>query len=220
MTEVVAVGFVPSTPLLIPDLAGPIPGEPDHIRAAAREVVAAILSCQPDRVVVVGACQNPDLDDADSTWDFSGFGLPPRRRREGQPLPWQLGLGAWLLDDHGWAGARKYVGAPSVAADLGSGRTAFLAVGDGSVHFAEQLPDNDEAEREAFDAGVARAVADGEVALLAKLAAMTSDAIGASGPTVWHYIGTAVRDARISTSRLVYDAAPFGVHYVAGWWLL
>jgi hypothetical protein len=217
MIEVVAVGFVPSTPLLVPDLAGPMPGEPDAIRAAARDVVDAILSCHPDRVVVVGACQNPDLDDTNATWDFSGFGLPPR---EGRPLPWQLGLGAWLLDDHGSASAREYVGALSAAADLGDGRTAYLAVGDGSVYFADQLPDSHEAEREAFDTGAARAVADGDVALLAKVAAMTSDAIGANGPAVWRYISGAVGDARIATSRLVYDAAPFGVRYVAGWWLL
>jgi hypothetical protein len=220
MTEVVAVGFVPSTPLLVPELAGPMPGEPDAIRAAAREVVDAILSCHPDRVAVVGACQNPDLDDANATWDFSGFGLPPDAPRDGQPLPWQLGLGAWLLDDRGWAGAREYVGALSAAVDVGGSRTAYLAVGDGSVYFADQPPDDHEAERDAFDAGVARAVADGDVELLAKVAAMTRDAIGANGPAVWRYVAAAVGDAPITTSRLGYDAAPFGVRYVAGWWLL
>jgi hypothetical protein len=220
MTDVVAVGFVPSTPLLVPDLAGPVPGEPDIFRAATRDVVDAVLTSGPDRVVVVAACPPPILHGADPIWDFSGFGLPRPDVLGTRPLPWQLGLGAWLLDDRGWSGPREYVGALSSALDLGAGRTAYLAVGDGSVYFASQPPDGSEPEREAFDTGVARAVAHGEVALLGKVAGMASDAIGANGPAVWRYIAAAVGDAPIATSRLVYDAAPFGVRYVAGWWLL
>jgi hypothetical protein len=220
MTDVAAVGFVPSTPLLVPDLAGPAPGEPDVFRAATRDVVHAVLASEPDRVVVVAACPPPILNGANPIWDFSGFGLPRPDVVGTRPLPWQLGLGAWLLDDRGWAGSRGYVGALSSAADLGGGRTAYLAIGDGSVYFADQLPDGSEPEREAFDTGAARAVADGDVAMLGKVAAMTSDAIGANGPAVWRYIAAAVGDATITTSRLLYDAAPFGVRYVAGWWLL
>jgi hypothetical protein len=49
---------------------------------------------------------------------------------------------------------------------------------------------------------------------------MTSDAIGANGPAAWRYIAAAVGDAPVTDSGLVYDAAPFGVRYLAGWWLL
>jgi hypothetical protein len=220
VTDVAAVGFVPSTPLLVPDLAGPVRGEPDVFRAATRDVVDAVLASEPDRVVVIAPCTPPNLNGADPIWDFSGFGLPAADVLGTWPLPWQLGLGAWLLDDRGWAGDREYVGVMSSAADLGGGRTAYLAVGDGSVYFADQLPDGSESEREVFDTSVARAVADGDVPLLEKVAAMTSDAIGASGPAVWRYVAAAVGDAPVTTSRLVYDAAPFGVRYVAGWWVL
>jgi hypothetical protein len=220
MTEVTAVGFIPSTPLLVPDLAGPALGEPDAFRGATRDVVDAVLSTEPDRVVVVAPCPPPILNGANPIWDFSGFGLPRPDALGTRPLPWQLGLGAWLLDDRGWAGSREYVGALSSAVDLGGGRTAYLAVGDGSVYFASQLPDGAEAERDAFDTGAARAVADGDVALLAKVAGMTSDTIGANGPAVWRYVAAVVGDAMISTARLMYDAAPFGVRYIAGWWLL
>jgi hypothetical protein len=217
--EVCAVGFVPSTPLLVPDLAGPMPGEPDAIRAASREVVDGILSCHPDRVVVVGACQN--LNDSNGTWDFSGFGLPRRTQSEGRPLPWQLGLGAWLLDDRGWAGCREFVGACSAeSAGSGGALTAYLAVGDGSVYFPSQLPDGAESERSRFDAEVARAVATGDVALLAGVVATSSDAIGANGTPVWTYVAGAVGNAEIATSALVYDESPFGVRYIAGWWLM
>jgi hypothetical protein len=220
MTDVTAVGFIPSTPLLVPELAGPVPGEPDVFRAAAREVVDAVLAGEPDRVVVVGPCPPPNLNGANPIWDFSGFGLPRPDVLGTRPLPWQLGLGAWLLDDRGWDGPREYVGALSSAADLGGGRTAYLAVGDGSVSFAAELPDGFEAEREAFDTAAARAVADGDADMLSKVAAMTSDAIGASGPAVWRYIAAAVGDAPVTSSRLGYDGAPFGVRYIAGWWLL
>jgi hypothetical protein len=220
MIDVVAVGFVPSTPLLVPELAGPVPGEPDMFRVAARDVVDAMLSSEPDRVVVVASCPPPNLGGADPIWDFVGFGLPRPDLLGTRPLPWQLGLGAWLLDDRGWTGPREYVGALSSAADLGGGRTAYLAMGDGSVYFASQPPDGFEAERDAFDSGAARAVAAGDAGLLAKIAATASDAIAAEGPAAWRYVAAAVGDATIATSQLVYDAAPFGVRYLAGWWLL
>jgi hypothetical protein len=220
MIDVAAVGFVPSTPLLVPDLGGPVPGEPDVFRAATRDVVDAVLAGEPDRVVVVASCTPPKLNGAYPIWDFSGFGLPRPDVLGTWPLPWQLGLGAWLLDDHGWGGRREYIGALSSAADLGGGRTAYLAVGDGSVYFASQLPDGHEAEREAFDTGAARAVADGDVGLLGRVAEMTNDAVGANGSAAWRYVAAAVGDATVTSSRLVYDSAPFGVRYLAGWWLL
>jgi hypothetical protein len=218
--DVTAVGFVPSTPLLVPELAGPVPGEPDVVRAATRQVVEAVLSSEPDRVVVLAACPPPNLNGANPIWDFSGFGLPRPDVLGTWPLPWQLGLGAWLLDDRGYTRPREYVGTLSSAADLGGGRTAYLAVGDGSVFFADQPPDGAEPDREAFDTEAARAVANGSVAALATVAGTTSAAVCATGPAVWRYVAAAVGDAPVATSRLLYDAAPFGVRYLAGWWLL
>jgi hypothetical protein len=218
--DLCAVGFIPSTPLLVPELGGPVPGEPDAVRAAAAQVVDEILASQPDRIVVIGACPPPNLNGANAIWDFTGFGLPGPEVLGTWPLPWQLGLGAWLLDDRGWAGHSDYVGALSTAVDLGNGRTAYLAVADGSVAFAEQPPDGVAADREAFDAAVARAVEAGDAALLAATAAAPGDAIGASGPPVWRYVAAAVAGREVTTSQLVYDEAPFGVRYVAGWWLL
>jgi hypothetical protein len=218
--DVCAVGFVPSTPLIVPDLAGTVPAEPDMFRAAARTVVDTILSTEPDRVVVVAACPPPNLNGADPIWDFSGFGLPRPDVLGTWPLPWQLGLGEWLLDDRVWLGPREYVGALSTAVDLGTGRTAYLAVADGSVYFPSQPSDGAEAERSAFDSGVALAVADGDVAGLANVVAKPGEAIGANGPPVWRYVAAAVGSRPVTTSRLVYDESPYGVRYIAGWWLL
>jgi hypothetical protein len=222
--DVCAVGFIPSTPLLVPDLAGPASGEPDVFRAAAGEVVDEILSSRPDRVVAVGACPPPNLNGATPIWDFSGFGVPGPEVLGTWPLPWQLGIAAWLLDDRGWAGACDYVGALSSAADLGGGRTAYLAVGDGSVCFPSQPPDGAGPVREAFDTGVAGAIAAGDAALLAQVCTFADEAmdeaIGANGPPVWRYVAAAVGTRPVTTSRLVYDDAPYGVRYVAGWWLL
>jgi hypothetical protein len=218
--DVRAVGFIPSTPLLVPELAGPTPGEPDAVRSAARQTVDEILSCRPERVVVVGACEPPNLNGAKPIWDFSGFGLPRSDELGTWPLPWQLGLGAWLLDDWGWTGRREFVGALSSAVDRSDDGTAYLAVGDGSVYLPDQLPDGAEGERAAFDTAVARAVSGGNVESLARVATNPIRAIGASGPTVWRYVTAAVGARPVTTARLVYDAAPFGVRYIAGWWLL
>ena len=144
---VAAVGFVPSTPLLVPELGGAAPGEPDAIRSAARRVLEAILACRPDRIVVVASCEAPTLNGAEPTWDFSGFGLPRPVVPGSRPLPWQLGLGAWLLDDRGWGGQRQFLGAlsaESAAPGTAGGRTAYLAVGDGSVYLPDQRPDGAE----------------------------------------------------------------------------
>lgn len=215
------MGFVPSTPLLVPDLAGPMLEEANAFRAAARDVVDAVLSGDPQRVVVVGACEAQDINGANAFWDFSGFGLPSARPADSLPLPWQLGLGAWLLGNRGWSGACSFVGALSATVtDAFDGRTAYLAVGDGSVFFPSQPPDGDEATREQFDTELARAVATGDVALLARVAATPGQAIGANGPPVWRVVADAVGDAEIVRSSLVYDESPFGVRYVAGWWLM
>jgi hypothetical protein len=182
--------------------------------------VDEILSVDPDRVVVIGACQPPNLNGANPIWDFSGFGLPGPEVLGTWPLPWQLGLGAWLLDDRGWTGRREFVGALSSAVDLGDNRTAYLAVGDGSVYPPDQPPDGAEGERAGFDAAVARAVSAGDAESLARVAASPIEAIGADGPPVWRYVAAAVGSRPVTTARLVYDAAPYGVRYVAGWWLL
>jgi hypothetical protein len=88
------------------------------------------------------------------------------------------------------------------------------------VFFPSQPPDGDEATREQFDTELARAVATGDVALLARVAATPGQAIGANGPPVWRVVADAVGDAEIVRSSLVYDESPFGVRYVAGWWLM
>ncbi|HEX3907837.1 MAG TPA: hypothetical protein VHW92_07885 [Mycobacteriales bacterium] len=218
--DVAAVGFVPSTPLLIPDLAGAAPGEPDEVRAAARQAVDAMLASGPDRIVVMAASPPPTLNGAVPVWDFTGFGLPAPELLGSWPLPWQLGLGAWLLDDRGWDGRRDYVTAFSTAADLVGGRTAYLAVGDGSVHFADEPSDGFEGARETFDRGVAAAIAAGDVASLSALARDPVEEIRADAPPVWRQVAAAVGSRPVTTARLVYDAAPYGVRYFAGWWLL
>ncbi len=218
--EVCAVGFVPSTPLLVPDLAGAAPGEPDEVRVAARQVVDEVLASGPARVVVVAASPPPALTGAVPVWDFTGFGLPGPELLGSWPLPWQLGLGAWLLDDRGWDGRRDYVTAFSTAADLVGGRTAYLAVGDGSVRFADEPPDGFEAARETFDSGAAAAISAGDVASLAALVRDPVEQIRTDAPPVWRQVTAAVGSRPVTTARLVYDGAPFGVRYFAGWWLL
>jgi hypothetical protein len=218
--DVSAVGFVPGTPLLIPDLAGLAPGDPDDVRAAARRTVDEVLASRPDRVVVMAACAPPTLNGAIPVWDFTGFGLPGREVLGSWPLPWQLGLGAWLLDDRGWEGRRDYVTAFSTAVDLVGGRTAYLAVGDGSVHFADEPADGFEAARETFDRAAAAAIAAGDVMSLAALAAGPVEEIRADAPPVWRRVTAAVGNRPVRSARLVYDAAPYGVRYFAGWWLL
>jgi hypothetical protein len=205
---------------LVPELAGATPGAPDAVRAAARQSVDEMLSSRPDRVVVMAACPPPAVNGALPVWDFTGFGLPAAEVLGSWPLPWQLGLGAWLLDDRGWDGPRDYVTAFATAADLVGGRTAYLAVGDGSVHFVEQPSDGFGAARETFDTAAAAAIAAGDVATLAALGRDPGEGVGAGAPPVWGRVAAVIGARPVTSARLVYDAAPYGVRYFAGWWLL
>jgi hypothetical protein len=215
---VCAVGFVPSAPLLVPELAGPVAGEHDAVRAAARHVVEAILSACPEVVVVVAACSVPEALVRDGSWDFSGFGLPPRRTEGVAVLPWQLGLGDWLLDDREWSGRRMFLDASSPTPGLGGARAAYLAVGDGSVHLPGQPPDGHEAQRASFDLAVAAAIADGDPGALARIGAGAPDGVVAAGVPVWGHVAAVVGNRPVTTARLEYDGSPYGVHYLAGWW--
>ena len=142
-----------------------------------------------------------------------------RPRPGGQLLPLAHTLGAWLLDEAGFAGTRVGVG----PADLGElvrdlpGPVGVLAMGDGSARRTLKAPGYLDAAAGPFDAAVAAALASGDAGALAALDLGEAEHLLAAGAPTWRAVGAALA-GRDVTARLHLDEAPFGVGYLVADW--
>lgn len=224
--SVSAVAFVPSAPLLVPEVAAGSASLDDTIRSASVEAVRrASGGC--DEVVVVAATDRAGAWDANAAADFSGFGLAPGRGGRpvgGDALPWPLGVGSWLVDAAGWTGQRRYVGlgdegGPAALA-VAEGAIAIVAVGDGSACRTEKAPGYLDPRAEPFDEAVAAALATGDLAGLAAVDPALGAELLCAGLRPWRCVTTALADRSVAQSKLLAHVAPYGVAYFAAVWLL
>lgn len=218
------VAFVPAAPLLIPQVAGGSAGLDEAMRAASLDVVERAVANGPDEVVVVAAVRPPGEWAAESTWDFAGFGVartPPDPR---STLPWSLGVGAWLLDESGWTGPRRYVGVDGGFASSATepqrinGATSVVVVGDGSACRSERAPGHLDERAEPFDDLVADLLARGDAAGLGGLNGTLADELMCSGWPAWHWTLAALDGAAVTRAELVTHVAPYGVGYFVALW--
>jgi hypothetical protein len=222
----VAVAFCPSPPVLLPGVEGRATAETTALRRACAVAVARMLAVRPEVVVVVGEGAEPGVRFGPGDGgDLRGFGVDlqipfaGRVRPDGRTVPLPHALGAWLLDDAGFAGTRVGVG----PADLGRlirdlpGPLGVLAVGDGSARRSVKAPGYLDEEAGPFDVAVAAALASGDAPALARLDLGQADRLQAAGAPTWRAVGEALAGRDIS-ARLHHDAAPFGVGYLAADW--
>lgn len=223
----VAVVFCPSPPLLLPAVEGRPAPETTALRRACAEAVAAMLAVGPELVLVVGAGGPPGVRfGAGDAGDLRGFGVDLAvpfdgfLRPGGRPLPLAHTVGAWLLHEAGFAGMRAGLGPDDVDQLLRDlpGTIGVLAVGDGSARRTVKAPGYLDESAEPFDAGVARALADGDPAALATLDPAEGARLLAAGVPTWQAVGRALAGRQV-TARLHYDDAPFGVGYLVADWL-
>ncbi len=222
----VVVAFCPSPPLLIPAVEGRAAPETTALRRACAEAVTEMLAVRPEVVVVVGEGADPGTrfgqGDAgplrsygvDRTIAFAG-GIRPGGRR----LPLAHALGAWLLDEAGFAGARVGVG-PADLADLVRdlpGPVGVLAMGDGSARRTVKAPGYLDDAAAPFDTAVAAALAGGDAEALAALDEREGARLLAAGVPTWRAVGAALSDRQISARLHLHDA-PFGVGYLVAAW--
>lgn len=226
-----ASAVCPHPPLLVPEVAAGAAPELDELRGACVEALEAGLATGPDRVVLVGAGDRTgpvDLGgpDVGGRGALAGFGLPAVGA-VGE-LPLSLTIGAWLLDQVGWVGPRVAFAVaageePHACAAAGArlacdGRTFLLALGDGSARRSVAAPGHFDARAEAFDAGVAAALASGDFeALLALDRELAADLL-AAGRSAWQVFAGAARSGPQVTARVLYDDAPYGVGYLVAAW--
>jgi hypothetical protein len=217
MSAITAVGFIPAAPLLVPDVAGGSAAIDAELRDACRVVARHLVEHTGDAIVVVAAGTAGGTWDESATWGFEGFGVERRPSDDRPRLPWQLGIGGWLLDDIGWTGSRRYVGATGAKLAVTAG-TSVLVVGDGSACRSEKAPGHLDERAEAYDAAIAAAIAAGDVNALANLDAGLSAELMCSGAPTWRAVAEALREEAITHAELLIDAAPYGVGYFVGWW--
>jgi hypothetical protein len=221
VTDVAAVGFVPAAPLLVPEVAGGSAQLDAELRDACRSAVRRLCEAGADAVVVAATWREATSWPDDGIWDFTGFGVTGRGDDARPRLPWPLGIGAWLLDDAGWAGGRRYV---SVGADgrspaaFGAGRVAVLVVGDGSARRTEKAPGHLDERAEGFDAAAARAIATGDPAALEALDPELAAELMSAGAPAWRWLAGELGSRAVVEAELTSDTAPYGVGYLVGWW--
>lgn len=141
-----------------------------------------------------------------------------------------VGVGAWLLDDAGYAGERlvQSVGhvesaerCAQIGADLADGAvsTALLVLADGSACRNPKAPGYFDERSHGFDAEVEGAVRAGDVGALLAIDAVLASELMATGRPAWQVLAGALRGDRL-TAEVRYCDDPFGVAYlVASLWV-
>jgi hypothetical protein len=220
---IVGAALCPSPPLLARELTGHAEILPE-LRDACAAAVRHLLAARPDVIAVVGAASDTATWDPDDRLDLSAY-APPVSSAHGKPgLPLALGIGALLLDQAGYAGARILQAvdesAPTPAClrlgrDLAGAapRVALLAVGDGSTRRGPAAPGYIDHRAVPFDDAVRQAVRDGDMAALAELDPDLARDLMATGRAAWQVLAGGFADARPATE-ISYAADPFGVAYL------
>ena len=222
-----AVAFCPAPPLLLPAVEVRPDAATTALRLACAAAVAEMLAARPEVVVVVADGAAPgERFGAGDVGDLRGFGVDVTIpfegpvRPDGRRVPTAHALGAWLLDQAGFAATRIGAGPgdlSQLARDLPA-PLGVLAMGDGSARRSVKAPGYLDEAAAPFDAGVARALGTGDAAALAALDPQEGTRQLAAGVPVWRAVGAAFA-GRTVTGRLHHDAAPFGVGYLAATWL-
>ncbi|HTY73496.1 MAG TPA: hypothetical protein VMI11_13890 [Actinomycetes bacterium] len=228
----VAAAYVPSPPLLHPDVGtGPDP-QLEALRAACHRAVGGLVDGGPSGVVVLGDLADRAVlapaappggqggharADETSAGTFAPWGVDVRVGAVGvaPSLGLAHSIGAWLLDAAGWTGPRSYV-APGDLDALPEG-AALLVVADGSATRTPKAPGSYDPAGEAFDARVRAALASGDPGRLAALPAEAARAVLAQGVPAWHEAARLL-DGRTYRAEVLADSAPFGVGYLVAVW--
>ena len=235
----VAAAVCPHPPLIVPELAGAAAPELDELRAACDAAVARLYGAGARSIVVVGAGDRTADLDYPFRGSFAPWGLPLEVQLGRLPsgvigtdgLPLSLLVGAWLLrrvpppGPMTWRMATVAHDEPvercaTVGARMGSGQPwALLVMGDGSACRGTKAPGYDDPRAEAYDEGVARALADADPDALLGLDPGLSAELKVAGRAPWQVLAGAAREAGGDwRGELSYHRAPYGVSYfVANW---
>ncbi|MEU0029410.1 class III extradiol dioxygenase subunit B-like domain-containing protein [Streptomyces sp. NPDC006335] len=232
----VAAAVCPCPPLLVPEVAAGAAPELDAARAACMDALGVLAASRPDLLVVVGPAgrSGRGVLPEGTRGSFRGFGVEVEVRlgRDGESereLPTSLAVAAWLLERTGWSDAPIEglgVGEPleperciQTGRDIAARaeRVALLVMGDASACRTLKAPGYLDERAAPFDAEVARALGEADVAALRALDTELAYALKASGRACWQVLAGAAEGAGLGGS-LLYEDAPYGVGYMVATW--
>jgi len=189
------VAFVPSAPLLLPQLGG----GPDELRSAVLQAISLLKA--PVMVLGAGEPAGVRTGSVDATpWGY-------RASAASDPLPLPLCVGAALLGSR--AGTLLAVDGSAVELD-----GDVLVVGDGTAKRTEKAPGHFDARAEEVDAGIVEALASGRAPELDDVLAAE---LLVGGAAAWRTVGRSVTGA--FAAEVLYAGAPYGVGYVVATWI-
>lgn len=198
------IAFLPTTPLLIPEVATGAAADLEQLRGRAVAAVNwACAGAQDTAILVPGDHHGPLTD-----WALDGFGI---RVGTGEPVILPTAIAGWLLGHR----AARVVGSDHAARSLPPA-DAVLVMGDGSASRGPQSPGHLHPGALAFDDLALAALRAGNPRALAGLDPATAEEVRASGPPVWRALAPLL--ASVSEPRVDLADDPFGVLYVVARW--
>lgn len=224
----VAAAFAPSTPLLVPDIAGQKAAELHDIRTACDAAVTGLWSADPELVAVVAAGSRTGEVPPPYRGSFAPWGVPIEVSLSGDGggqdrdrLPLAALVGLWLLTRTEPAGPVRLwtvdpAAEPAECAALGrtitaDHRVALLVLGDGAARHAA------DPRAEAFDAAVLEALVDVDTARLLELDPGLASTLLVTGRAPLQVLAGATGGQKLR-SHVRYAAKQYGVGYfVASW---
>lgn len=178
------VVVVPSTPALLPAYAG-LADPVVEVREACRRAVSWLVERHPDRVTVLAAPARPDNVVRGATTGAA------------------LRVGRHLLDDTGFRG--------TATEDTLEQHGGVLVVANGSAKRSEKAPGHLDERAVAFDAGIGRALGEGDPAALRDVDQALGDELWAHDVPVLRVFGALVSPP--ADVVVDFDGDPFGVQY-------
>ena len=233
----IAGAFVPSPPLLVPELNGLAVAETDALRRAVLDVVGELAAAPEWLVVGTGDVAVEVPPTARGT--FRGYGadvpvaLGPGARGEPDPdLPLAALVAGWLRDrvapetlvdvhilaeDADPATCAKLGRLVRERLDADSVPRALLVVADGPATLTDKAPGAFDPRSGNVDSELATALASGEPDGLAALDPALCAEVRLAGRAAWQVFAAAFTRAPASAA-VTYAEAPYGVGYYTGLW--
>jgi hypothetical protein len=223
-----AIAIVPSSPVLVPEIAGAAAAELADLAAA----VVAAASLLPPRWIVVGTGRTDEALGPDFTGTFAGFGvdvrvrLSPQAPEEPAEAPLCALMGAWVRGQarpEASAQVRVYRSDHDADAALALGRQlraeidqsgdpiGVLVVADGANTLTPAAPGGYDPRNADAQLSLDEALAGGDVAALARLPGQILGRVA-------FQVLAGLTEPGPRTAKELYRGAPYGVGYFAGVW--
>lgn len=229
----VALTVCPHPPLLVPEVSVAEPVWLADLRRLCHAAVWRLVESRPREIVVIGPGEGNRTYDSNAHGSLHTYGVDIASGGDNaspQRLPLSLTIGAWLLDQAGWFGPRRYLAvddadapgdAAATGADLVAGESGvgLLVMGDGSAKRSTTAPGYLDPNAAPFDRYIVDALRSLDGDALLAVDAVKADELWAAGAPAWHCLAGALSRARPRGQATVsYDDAPCGVgYYVVDW---